>query len=115
MAANRWLRPRPLNVEDDEGIPVRDLVGPLLKTTLLLSFVLVTLNGSYGKAEVASRGEARAVDQLVEPAEYAPAAGRARVQADAVCYARALACRGGRRWPAATARRLPASGRPTYA
>ncbi|MFE2009049.1 hypothetical protein [Streptomyces sp. NPDC059491] len=70
LAANRWLRPRLLDVEDDEGMAVKDLVGPLLTmTVLLLSFVLVTANGSYGKAEVASRGEARALDQLVETAE----------------------------------------------
>ncbi|MER7761860.1 hypothetical protein [Streptomyces sp. NPDC097619] len=98
LAANRWLRPRLLDVEDEEGMAVKDLVGPLLTmTVLLLSFVLVTANGSYGKAEVASRGEARALDQLVETAEYAPADERARVQADAVCYARAVRVQ---EWPA---------------
>ncbi|MEU3843814.1 hypothetical protein AB0E88_27730 [Streptomyces sp. NPDC028635] len=98
LAANRWLRPRLLNVDDDEGMAVKDLVGPLLTmTVLLLSFVLVTANGSYGKAEVASRGEARALDQLVETAEYAPAAQRALVQAHAVCYARAVRTK---EWPA---------------
>ncbi|MER8237006.1 hypothetical protein [Streptomyces sp. NPDC094049] len=98
LAANRWLRPRLLTVGDEEGMAVKDLVGPLLTmTVLLLSFVLVTANGSYGKAEVASRGEARALDQLVETAEYAPAAERARVQADAVCYARAVRVQ---EWPA---------------
>ncbi|MEU5150088.1 DUF4239 domain-containing protein (plasmid) [Streptomyces yangpuensis] len=77
---------------------VKDLVGPLLTmTVLLLSFVLVTANGSYGKAEVAARGEARALDQLVETAEYAPAAERARIQAAAVCYARAVRAQ---EWPA---------------
>ncbi|MFB6560261.1 hypothetical protein ACFCYH_15460 [Streptomyces sp. NPDC056400] len=91
LAANRWLRPRLLNEDDDTGMAVKDLVGPLLTlTVLLLAFVLVTANGSYGKAEVSSRGEARALDQLVETAEYAPAAQRARIQADAVCYARAV-------------------------
>lgn len=91
LAANRWLRPRLLNVEDTEGMAVKDLVGPLLTmTVLLLSFVLVTANGSYGKAEVASRGEARALDQLVETAEYAPPAQRTPIQAGAVCYARAV-------------------------
>ncbi|WP_372346637.1 hypothetical protein [Streptomyces sp. KL116D] len=61
LAANRWLRPRLVNAADDEGMAVKDLVGPLLTmTVLLLSFVLVTANGSYGKAEVAARGEARA-------------------------------------------------------
>ncbi|WP_370414154.1 hypothetical protein [Streptomyces fradiae] len=98
LAANRWLRPRLVNADDDEGMAVKDLVGPLLTmTVLLLSFVLVTANGSYGKAEVASRGEARALDQMVESAEYAPAAQRARIQADAVCYARAVRTQ---EWPA---------------
>lgn len=77
---------------------VKDLVGPLLTlTVLLLAFVLVTANGSYGKAEVASRGEARALDQLVEIAEYTPEAQRARIQAAAVCYARAVRTQ---EWPA---------------
>ncbi|MFE0173334.1 hypothetical protein ACFWZ2_13525 [Streptomyces sp. NPDC059002] len=98
LAANRWLRPRLITAEDDEGMAVKDLVGPLLTlTVLLLAFVLVTANGSYGKAEVASRGEARALDQLVETAEYAPKAQRAQVQADAACYARAVR---EQEWPA---------------
>ncbi|MFG2339439.1 hypothetical protein [Streptomyces yangpuensis] len=98
LAANRWLRPRLLSEDDDTGMAVKDLVGPLLTlTVLLLAFVLVTANGSYGKAEIASRGEARALDQLVETAEYAPAAQRGRIQADAVCYARAVRRQ---EWPA---------------
>ncbi|MBW5420216.1 DUF4239 domain-containing protein [Streptomyces sp. BG9H] len=98
LAANRWLRPRLISEDDDSGMAVKDLVGPLLTlTVLLLAFVLVTANGSYGKAEVASRGEARAVDQLVEAAEYAPDAQRTKVQADAVCYTRAVR---EQEWPA---------------
>ncbi|MFE6229190.1 MULTISPECIES: DUF4239 domain-containing protein [unclassified Streptomyces] len=98
LAANRWLRPRLVGDDDDTGMGVKDLVGPLLTmTVLLLSFVLVTANGSFGKAEVASRGEARALDQLVETAEYAPVAQRSRIQADAVCYARAVR---EQEWPA---------------
>nr|WP_223184102.1 hypothetical protein [Streptomyces sp. CBMA291] len=98
LAANRWLRPLLLTEDDGTGMAVKDLVGPLLTmTVLLLSFVLVTANGSYGKAEVASHGEARALDQLVETAEYAPAAQRARIQAGAVCYARAVRTQ---EWPA---------------
>ncbi|QCX74189.1 hypothetical protein C9F11_02430 [Streptomyces sp. YIM 121038] len=98
LLANRHLRPRLITADDNEGMAVKDLVGPLLTlTVLLLAFVLVTASGSYGKAEVASRGEARALDQLVETAEYAPAAQRARVQADAVCYARAVRHQ---EWPA---------------
>ncbi|WP_327670830.1 MULTISPECIES: hypothetical protein [unclassified Streptomyces] len=91
IAANRYLRPRLLTEDDDTGMAVKDLVGPLLTlTVLLLAFVLVTANGSYGKAEVAARGEARALDQLVETAEYASVKQRSAVQADAVCYARAV-------------------------
>ncbi|MFH8293659.1 hypothetical protein [Streptomyces sp. NPDC018059] len=98
LAANRFLRPRLVSEDDDAGMCVKDLVGPLLTlTVLLLAFVLVTANGSYGKAEVASRGEARAVDQLVEAAEYAPETQKAKIQADAVCYARAVRTR---EWPA---------------
>ncbi|MFJ3900267.1 hypothetical protein [Streptomyces sp. NPDC090025] len=99
IAANRFLRPLVMGSEDDgSGMAVKDLVGPLLTlTVLLLAFVLVTANGSYGKAEVASRGEARALDQLVETAEYAPEAQRAKIQADAVCYARAVRVQ---EWPA---------------
>ncbi|EPH40213.1 DUF4239 domain-containing protein [Streptomyces aurantiacus] len=90
LAANRFLRPR-LMSDDDAGMAVKDLVGPLLTlTVLLLAFVLVTAAGSYGKAEVAARGEARALDQLTEIAEYTPQAERQRVQADTVCYARAV-------------------------
>ncbi|MFI5531795.1 hypothetical protein ACIA8O_25010 [Kitasatospora sp. NPDC051853] len=98
LAANRFLRPLLLKEDDGTGMAVKDLVGPLLTlTVLLLAFVLVTANGSYGKAEVASRGEARALDQLVETAEYAPAAQRDRIQADCVCYARAVR---EQEWPA---------------
>ncbi|MFG2651402.1 hypothetical protein [Streptomyces sp. NPDC048436] len=98
LAANRYLRPRLLSEDDDTGMAVKDLVGPLLTlTVLLLAFVLVTANGSYGKAEVASRGEARALDQLVESAEYAPAPQRAQIQAGAACYARSVRTQ---EWPA---------------
>ncbi|GAB7109060.1 hypothetical protein JCM4814A_73740 [Streptomyces phaeofaciens JCM 4814] len=91
LAANRYLRPRLITADDDEGMAVKDLVGPLLTlTVLLLAFVLVTASSSYGKAEIASRAEARAVDQLVEAAEYGPEVQRAQIQAGAVCYARAV-------------------------
>ncbi|NBE53467.1 bestrophin-like domain [Streptomyces boluensis] len=97
LAANRYLRPRLVD-EDDAGMGVKDLVGPLLTlTVLLLAFTLVTASGSYGKAEVASRGEARALDHLVEISEYTPDAPKARIQADAVCYARAVRTQ---EWPA---------------
>ncbi|MFD7298566.1 hypothetical protein ACFV9W_35245 [Streptomyces sp. NPDC059897] len=98
LAANTYLRPRLLAEDDDSGMAVKDLVGPLLTlTVLLLAFVLVTAYGSYGKAEVAARGEARALDQLVETAEYADGKQRAAIQSDAACYARAVRVQ---EWPA---------------
>ncbi|MFD7710814.1 hypothetical protein ACFV6E_40845 [Streptomyces sp. NPDC059785] len=98
LAANRFLRPLLLTEDDDAGMAVKDLLGPLLTlTVLLLAFILATANSSYGKAEVAARGEARALDQLVEAAEYAPKAQKAEIQADAVCYARAVRAK---EWPA---------------
>ncbi|MFF3842811.1 hypothetical protein [Streptomyces sp. NPDC001930] len=38
LAANRWPRPRPrpLNEDDDTGMAGKDLVGPLLTLTVLL-------------------------------------------------------------------------------
>lgn len=97
LVANRFLRPK-LMSDDDAGMAVKDLLGPLLTlTVLLLAFVLVTASGSFGKAEVAARGEARALDQLTEIAEYSTPAERERVQADAVCYARAVRTQ---EWPA---------------
>jgi hypothetical protein len=41
LAANRFLRPRLLGEDDDTGMAVKDLVGPLLMLTVLLAFVLV--------------------------------------------------------------------------
>ncbi|QDY77550.1 DUF4239 domain-containing protein [Streptomyces qinzhouensis] len=98
LAVNHWLRPRLTTADDSEGMALKDLVEPLLTlTVLLLAFVLVTASGSYGKAEVAARGEARALDHLTEAADYAPGAQRARIQAAAVCYARAVRIA---EWPA---------------
>ncbi|MFJ9420337.1 hypothetical protein ACIRPT_40240 [Streptomyces sp. NPDC101227] len=97
LAANRFLRPR-LVPEDDEGMNVRDLVGPLLTlTVLLLAFTLVTASSSYKSAQEAVRAEAGAVDNLAEVAEYAPAAQRDRLQVDVICYARAVRAH---EWPA---------------
>ncbi|MFF1717026.1 hypothetical protein [Streptomyces sp. NPDC058268] len=63
------LRLRLVSEDDDAGMAVKDLVGPLLTlTVLLLAFVLVTANGSYGKAEVASVCYARAVRAQEWPA-----------------------------------------------
>ncbi|MEV0317979.1 hypothetical protein ACIBKX_02540 [Streptomyces sp. NPDC050658] len=91
VAANHYLRPRIVDEDDDKGMSVRDLVGPLQTLTiLLLAFTLVSASASYGKAENAARGEAHALDHLAEIAEFAPRQQTERLQADAICYARAV-------------------------
>ncbi|MFF2194269.1 hypothetical protein [Streptomyces sp. NPDC058157] len=97
LAANRFLRPRLVSA-DDEGMGVRDLIGPMQTlTVLLLAFVLATSSASYSKADDAARAEAHALDHLAEVAAYVPEAPRLRLQAGVVCYARAVRMR---EWPA---------------
>ncbi|WP_274561540.1 DUF4239 domain-containing protein [Streptomyces spiramyceticus] len=97
MAANRLLRHRLLG-EDAEALTVRDFLEPLLTlAVLVLAFVMVLAAESYGNAEDAARAEAGVVDHLFEVSDFAPDAQRERLQADAVCYARAVHSR---EWPA---------------
>ncbi|ORT55752.1 DUF4239 domain-containing protein [Streptomyces sp. CB03238] len=90
LAANRLLRPR--LVEDQaDALTVRDFMEPLLTlAVLVLAFVMVLAAESYGDAEDAAREEAGVVDHLFEVADFAPDPQRVRLQADAVCYARAV-------------------------
>ncbi|MFC9292739.1 hypothetical protein ACFTWH_33745 [Streptomyces sp. NPDC057011] len=97
FAANRFLRPRLVSA-DDEGMGVRDLIGPMQTlTVLLLAFVLATSAASYSKADDAARAEAHALDHLAEVAGYVPDTQRTRLQAGVVCYARAVRTK---EWPA---------------
>ncbi|NUP42762.1 MAG: hypothetical protein HOY76_38510 [Streptomyces sp.] len=90
VVANRLLHRRVLG-EDSEGFSVRDLVAPMQTLTiLLLAFVLAMAANSNGNADEAARTEAGVVDHMYEVAEYAPPADRQRLQADVVCYARAV-------------------------
>ncbi|WP_329376366.1 hypothetical protein OG625_02280 [Streptomyces sp. NBC_01351] len=90
IAANRYLRPRVVS-DDDPGMSVRELIGPMQTlTVLLLAFVLATSAASYSKADDAARAEAHALDHLAEVASYLPDAHRTRLQSDVVCYARAV-------------------------
>ncbi|MGW5862607.1 bestrophin-like domain [Streptomyces sp. NPDC055239] len=98
IVANHYLRPRLVDEDEDKGMSVRDLVGPLQTLTiLLLAFTLVSASASYGRAETAARGEAHALDHLAELAEYAPKEQTQRLQSDAICYARAVRTK---EWPA---------------
>ncbi|MEV5599504.1 hypothetical protein [Streptomyces sp. NPDC052496] len=91
LIAHHFLRRRD-DEADDEGLSVKDLLGPVQTlTVLILAFVLATAAGSYNRAEEAVHSEANAADHLAETAEYLPdAAQRRRVQADVICYTRAV-------------------------
>lgn len=97
LLANRFLRSRMMD-EDAGGITAQDLISPMeTLAVLLLAFVLVVAAESYATAQAAAGTEAGAVDYLFEVAAYAPAAQGQRIQADAVCYARAVSAL---EWPA---------------
>ncbi|GAA4933917.1 hypothetical protein ACFPM3_04855 [Streptomyces coeruleoprunus] len=86
-----WLLRGRLEAEETPSLTVRDFVLPLQTLTVfVLAFVLVTASTSQGKADDAVRREAGAVDHMFEVAEFAPAAQRLRIQADVVCYTRAV-------------------------
>ncbi|MFK8849949.1 hypothetical protein [Streptomyces sp. Ac-502] len=91
LIAHHFLR-RHDSEADDVGLSVKDLISPVQTlTVLILAFVLATAAGSYNRAEEAVHTEANAADHLAETAEFLPdAAQRRRVQADVVCYARAV-------------------------
>ncbi|KEF06591.1 MULTISPECIES: bestrophin-like domain [Streptomyces] len=91
LTAHHFLRRNDTDA-DDEGLSVRDLISPVQTlTVLILAFVLATAAGSYNRAEEAVHNEANAADHLAETADFLPnAAQRRRVQADVVCYTRAV-------------------------
>lgn len=88
LVAHHFLRRHDTDA-DDEGLSVRDLTSPVQTlTVLILAFVLATAAGSCNRAE---ENEANAVDHLEETADFLPnAAQRRRVQADVICYTRAV-------------------------
>ncbi|MER5740777.1 MULTISPECIES: hypothetical protein [unclassified Streptomyces] len=91
LAANRYRRRRASPQGDDEEASVSDLVSPLeTLAVLLVAFVIVLAAESFGSAGQAVGAEAHRVDQLYEVADYAPEPHRGHIQADAVCYARAI-------------------------
>ncbi|GGU99705.1 hypothetical protein GCM10010275_43300 [Streptomyces litmocidini] len=90
LAANQYRRRRA--PEDAEEVaPVSDLISPLeTLAVLLVAFVIVLAAESFGAAGQAVGAEAHRVDQLYEVADYAPEPHQEHIQADAVCYARAI-------------------------
>ncbi|OLF13125.1 hypothetical protein BLA60_07820 [Actinophytocola xinjiangensis] len=97
LVGNRLLRRR-----GGEDCPsVTDLISPLeTLAVLVLAFVLVGAAESYSGAEDAAALEASSVDHLFETADYAPDPYREPLQADTVCYARAVVHHS---WPAMAA------------
>lgn len=97
LVGNRLLRRR----GGDDCPSVTDLISPLeTLAVLVLAFVLVGAAESYSGAEDAAALEASSVDHLFETADYAPDPYRASLQADTVCYARAVVHQS---WPAMAA------------
>ncbi len=66
------------------------LVATELLAGLLLAIVVTDAGASYSAATTAAKQEADAVDNLYEAAEYVEMPFRQQLQADAVCYARAV-------------------------
>ncbi|MFD7325164.1 hypothetical protein ACFV9D_29405 [Streptomyces sp. NPDC059875] len=91
LIANRVRSRRTADEEEDAEASVSDLISPLeTLAVLLVAFVIVVAAESFGAAGQAVEAEARRVDQLYEVADYAPEPQRQRLQAAAVCYARAI-------------------------
>ncbi|MET9516472.1 hypothetical protein [Streptomyces sp. NPDC002994] len=96
--AGHWFLRGRLEAEETPSLTIRDFVLPLQTLTVfVLAFVLVTASTSNGKADEAVRNEAGVVDHMFEVADYAPSAQRQRLQADVVCYVRAVRAA---EWPA---------------
>ncbi|WP_406863724.1 hypothetical protein ABZO31_26145 [Streptomyces sp. HUAS MG47] len=98
LLANRVRSNRTADETEDAEASVSDLVSPLeTLAVLLVAFVIVVAAESFSAANTAVGAEAGRVDQLYEVADYAPEPQRERLQAAAVCYARAIPAA---EWPA---------------
>ncbi|MFI0371313.1 DUF4239 domain-containing protein [Actinomadura sp. 1N219] len=91
LGANLWWRRRTGKTDSDGCVSPKDLLGPVLTlTVLILAFILVQASSSYNTARDASRAEANALDHMYEVAAYVPQPERQRIEADLVCYSRAV-------------------------
>ena len=80
-----------LNKADDEGSTVQQVLSATaLIAAFLLAIVLSGASTSYSSAQRATKQEADVIDTLYESANYVDMPFRQRIQAAAVCYARAV-------------------------
>src|ERR1044072_7416579 len=78
--------------KETEGADVVRVLGSTsLIAGLLVGFVLAGASSSYTSARNAAKAEADTVDTLYESADFVKQPFRRRLQAAAVCYARAVA------------------------
>ncbi|WP_433335961.1 hypothetical protein [Spirillospora sp. CA-294931] len=91
VGVNLWWRKRAGRTDSEGCASPRDLLGPVLTlAVLVLAFVLVQASGSFSAARDAAGNEADAIDHLYETAAYTAPPQRQRIQADMVCYSRAV-------------------------
>ncbi|KAB7746521.1 hypothetical protein GA707_03265 [Nostocoides sp. F2B08] len=80
MFANRFVRP--FATTEVQGVKLEALVGPLVSlTVLLLAFTLVTIFGSFQRAQFSASEEARKVDHQFEMAQLASEPQRQQLMA----------------------------------
>ncbi|MFE9686736.1 hypothetical protein [Streptomyces sp. NPDC006285] len=90
VVANRLLH-KQLEEADTPALTLSNFLVPLQSLTVfVLAFALVMASTSNGKAEEAVRSEAGLLDHMYEVADFGPTAQRQRLQADVVCYTRAV-------------------------
>lgn len=87
--ANRWVRP--FATSEVQGVKLEALVGPIVSiTVLLLAFTLVTIFGSFQRAQFGASEEARKVDYQFEMAQLTQEPQRQQLMSATTCYALAV-------------------------
>ena len=87
--ANRFVRP--FATSEVQGVKLEALVGPLVSiTVLLLAFTLVTIFGSFQRAQFGASEEARKVDHQFEMVQLAAEPQRQQLTAAVTCYSLAV-------------------------
>lgn len=89
LIANRYVRP--FAKTEVQGVKLETLTGPIVSiAVLLLAFTLVTIYGSFLRAQTAASEEARKVDFQFEMAQLLNDPERQQIMAATTCYALAV-------------------------